>query len=367
MRANVLSSPWLRPFNDPATWQAIARCFNPDYRTGGYRVRVVDVIDETINTKTFVLQSNRHWLGSRWRVHKAGQHIQLSLTIDGRTLHRTFSISSAPSDDGCFAITVKRHAASRRKHSVTAWMFDHLNIGDRLDISPAQGDFIFNNHEDNSAFMISAGSGITPLMAMLRTRAQAAEGAAIVFIHVCKNRAELIFAQELQALAAHAPWLQLHLHFSDSQSGMGRFDLATCLARYPELTTAPLYLCGPSAFARAIEEQLRQAGRTNLIAQESFGGIAYDSTSVSDECHEIQLTHTKQTFTAPAKQLLLEALESVGLNPAFGCRIGICKSCQCLKRSGVVQNQRTGETSDAPNELIQLCVSTARSPLVIAL
>jgi stearoyl-CoA 9-desaturase NADPH oxidoreductase len=63
----------------------------------------------------------------------------------------------------------------------------------------------------------------------------------------------------------------------------------------------------------------------------------------------------------------LEGLERVGLNPTFGCRIGICKSCQCIKRSGVVKNHRTGELSDAPNEWIQLCVSSALSPLELAL
>ena len=115
---------------------------------------------------------------------------------------------------------------------------------------------------------------------------------------------------------------------------------------------------------------LRKAGVTAAIHQESFGGFGValadlDANAPTLE-HALSINN-KQSFTISTQTSLLAAREGAGLNPAFGCRIGICKTCQCIKRSGVVKNLRTGEISDAPNELIQLCVSAARSPLELAI
>jgi stearoyl-CoA 9-desaturase NADPH oxidoreductase len=364
MRASIFASTWLRPLNDPALWRTLATWMNPDFRSHGIGARVVEIIHETADCKTFVLQTNRHWLGRRWPGHQAGQHTQLSVSINGRLLTRSFSISSAPSADGRIAITVKRNSHAMQRISVSAWLMDHCKLGDQFELSAPSGDFIVNNQEDNSLIMLSAGSGITPVMAMLRHRLSAHPKQLITFVHVCKQTSDLIFAKELQSLAQRFPALTLHLHFSEMQ---GRFNAAKLLASYPELLHAPLYLCGPRSFSSSVESALRKAGRLLEIQQESYGGVVLKHTKAGSEDVAVRLESTKQAFTFSAQTTLLEGLEGAGLNPTFGCRIGICKSCQCIKRSGVVRNHRTGELSDAPNEWIQLCVSTALSPLELAL
>ena len=82
---------------------------------------------------------------------------------------------------------------------------------------------------------------------------------------------------------------------------------------------------------------------------------------------QVAFANSGKTFTTHGTDPLLVQAERAGLSPKHGCRIGICRSCQCLKTSGTVENLQTGEVSSAPNELIRLCISTARSDVSIAL
>ena len=366
----VLQSTWLRPFNDPALIQGTARAINPLHQATGIGAKVVEVITETPDCKTFVLQTNQRWPGKRWPGHQAGQHTMLTLAIDGRKLSRTFSITTPASANGRIAMTVKRARSDNKRISVSNWMFERLAVGQVVQLSAPSGDFFLKNQAASKLLLLSAGSGITPVMAILRQLAASARAdIAITFLHICRSETDFIFATELRALAASWPALKLVLHFSSTQ---GRFAPAQLAELVPDLNQHEVYLCGPNAFASVVHAALRDAGVQHAIHQESFGGFILDVLAASEghapiQKHAVSLGSNKQSFTVSTETNLLEAMESVGLNPAFGCRIGICKTCQCVKRSGVVKNLRTGEISDAPNELIQLCVSSARSPLELAI
>ena len=370
---NFFQSTWLRPFNDPALIRGTARALNPLHKTTGIGARVVEVITETTECKTFVLQTNRRWPGKRWPGHLAGQHTLLTVTIDGRQLSRTFSISSPNSANGLIAITVKRARSNAKRISVSNWMFEHLAVGAVVQLSAPVGKFSLKNQgasknkRASKLLLLSAGSGITPVMAILRQlQASACTDVSITFVHVCRSESDFIFATELRALADSWPALRLVVHFSSTQ---GRFAPAWLAELVPKLHQHEVYLCGPNAFADAAYAALRDAGVAHAIHQESFGGFtaATDTADGASSEHVLTLENNKQSFTISTQTNLLDALETAGLNPAFGCRIGICKTCQCVKRSGVVKNLRTGEISDAPNELIQLCISAPRSPLELAI
>ena len=365
---SFLGSSWLRPFNDPALVQGTARAINPLHKANGIGARVIEVIAETADSKTFVLQTNQRWPGTRWPGHQAGQHTMLTVTIDGRQLSRTFSISTLSRANGRIAITVKRARSNGKRISVSNWMFDRLSAGQIVQLSAPTGDFFLQNQVASKLLLLSAGSGITPVMAILRQlETLARTDIAITFLHICRSESDFIFAAELRALAARWPALRLVVHFSGTA---GRFVPAQLAELVPELSQHEVYLCGPTAFASSTNAALRNGG-VRTIHQESFGGFnAGEQGSELDTAsqqHAVLLENNKQSFTASTQTNLLAAMENAGLNPAFGCRIGICKTCQCLKRSGVVKNLRTGEISDAPNELIQLCVSAARSPLELAI
>ncbi len=295
---SFLGSSWLRPFNDPALIQGTARAINPLHNANGIGARVIEVITETPDCKTFALQTNQRWPGKRWPGHLAGQHTMLTVTIDGRQLSRTFTISTPASANGQIALTVKRARSRGKRISVSNWMFDRLSAGQIVQLSPPTGEFCLQNQAASKLLLLSAGSGITPVMAILRQlEALARTDIAITFLHICRSESDFIFAAELRALAARWPALRLVVHFSGAQ---GRFAPTQLIELVPELNLHEVYLCGPNAFASSMETGLRNAGVRSAIHQESFGGFSF--AHADGDAEDTGLQHTlsinnKQSFT----------------------------------------------------------------------
>lgn len=361
------ASPLLRPFNEPAAWQAAAKFVNPLYHPSLIGARVVQIIDEALEVKTFVLRCNLRALGKRWIAHVPGQHVAVTLPISGRLQTRVFSISNANSADGTVHLTVKQNRHSTHRLSVSSWMHAHLKIGATLAVSAPDGQFVLPAVQSSPTLMLSAGSGITPVMAMLQASTSRSLSQAILFVHVCRNPSDLVFADALNRLQIAHPKLTLKLHFS---AQAGRFDPQTLPRLISEnnldASQMQAFVCGPNAFADSAMAALRTV-KISQIHVERFGGAIASVNSMDGEsAHAVSFAMAKQSFTVAESAALLPALEAQGVHPAYGCRIGICKTCQCLKVSGTTQNLRTGEISDAPNEWITLCVNAARSPLVLA-
>jgi len=124
-------------------------------------------------------------------------------------------------------------------------------------------------------------------------------------------------------------------------------------------------VCGPDGFMRVVEAMHAEAGLVGRLQSESFGRRAapVDPDAAG---HAVRYGNTERTFTVLAGQSLLEGAEAAGLQPGFGCRRGICRTCQCRKRSGTVLNLLTGQVSRPGEELIQLCISTPQSAVELA-
>lgn len=346
-----LRSPWLRPFNDPAALEDCLQWVNPLWSLGQIRARVAAVIDETADTRTFVLAPNRHWPG-----HRAGQHVVVELEIDGVRRQRCFTISSSPAASGRrLAVTVKRVGA------FTGWMHERLNVGDVLALGAPGGEFTLPETLPQRMLMLSAGSGITPVMAMLRELEARAYQGDVVFLHSARDTASTIFGAELRRLAARWPRLRLQLHESALH---GRLTPAAVAAAVPDHAARDSFLCGPAGFMEPLIAFWRERGRQAQLRYERFG--APPLTAPDGAAAQVHCARSERLFTAGADTLLVEA-EQAGLKPRYGCRIGICHGCQCRKVSGAVENLLTGEVSSQDGELIQLCVSRARSDLVIEL
>ncbi len=348
-------SPWLAPFNDAAAINELIRRLQPRASVNSIRASVLKVIDETADTRTFVLQANRHWTG-----FNAGQHLLVTIDVDGRKLQRCFSISSAPSSARCIDITVKRHST----HGVTAWMHAHLNVGDIVELSAPIGRFSLESSTQPSVLMLSAGSGITPLMSMLRDLQQRNEISDVVFVHTCRHADDLIFASQLRALAAEQPGLKLIVHHS---ADSGRLHADALRELVPDFAQRASLLCGPPAFADWVKALYQAESASHLLQSEQFGIALPEATADDGALHAVACANPEQSFTVSPGQPLLLAAEAAGLTPRHGCRIGICRSCQCVKRSGRVENLLTGEICAEPNQLIQLCISAARSPITLDL
>lgn len=377
----IRTSPWLAPFNDAGFWARIGRLINPRY-AAAFGAQLVAAKAEAKDCKSFTLRVNTAWPGDRFKKlvqsYHAGQHLLLRIRINGRLLTRAFSVSGIDHAAATLTITVKQshRASSASNPSVSAHLLSEAKLGDRLEILGLSGEFKLSEANSDPLLMITAGSGITPIKAMLdellRQHQRQGKPIDVMHIHLCRNATDFIFAQGLQALAARNIGYRLHVHYSATAEAAqgaigpqahGRFDPASIANICPDAPSRHAFVCGPHAFARACIANLKAIGNVG-VSVESFG---FSSNAESAHSHQLRLENAKHLFTVNANQHLLGAIESQGVAVKFGCRIGICMTCTCLKRSGVVENLRTGVVSDAPNQFIQLCTSVARSDLELAI
>jgi ferredoxin-NADP reductase len=352
LATTILTSPWLHPLNDVAAIDDLLAQFHPTWSLGRIKARVLAVIAETPDTTTFVLRPNRNWPGFR-----AGQHVGVEVEIDGIRHQRRYSLSSAPRRARSIAITVKRQPGG----TVSNWLHDHLHVGDTLALEPPAGGFVLPDPLPQHLLMLSAGSGITPVMAMLRALVQTTTPVDVAFVHVVRRPADAIFATELRHLAATDPRVTLHL----TSPKRGRFDPAALARLVPDYAERPTLLCGPATFMTTLQAHYDAQGLGAHLFLESFGAPLPAPGAAA--AVEIRCARSERLFTADGATPLLVAAERAGLQPRYGCRMGICHTCSCVKRDGTVENLLTGEVSSEPGERIQLCISRARTDLTLEL
>lgn len=346
----LFQSEWLRPLNDRTAINDLLGQMHPLWSLDQIRARVEAVVTETPDTKTFLLRTNRHWKG-----FQAGQHVVVEVEIDGVRHHRTYSLSSAPGTGRSIALTVKRQGGGK----VSEWMHRTLRRGDVVGLSPAMGDFTLPKSLPKNILLLSAGSGVTPVMSLLRELQARHYAGSVVFMQACRTRADRIFGQDLERLSRSWPALTVQWHESATQ---GRLDVAGLQRAVPDYLTRETWLCGRTGFAEQFIAHWQEQGQSNRLRCEFFGApirALPDENSVA----AVRCSQSDRQFTARAGAPLLSEAEIAGLKPKHGCRIGICQACKCVKRSGTVRNLTTGKLSSEANELIQLCVSSAASDL----
>ncbi|WP_111494558.1 ferredoxin reductase [Marinobacter bohaiensis] len=348
--------------DDPgAFFDPLLAVLNPMWVRGFVPARLLDVIDETADTRTFRLRPSARWQGFR-----AGQHVNVIVDVDGVRQHRTFTISSAPSQwrtDGTLTLTVKRHPGGH----VTHWMHDHLRPGTILGISQAFGEFdLPPSGQPKPLLYIMGGSGVTPALSHLVSLAERDYRAPVTLLYYVRTQADVIGAETLYALAARWPALSLHV-FATEEQGEAALLNEQHLDAVPGFAARDAYLCGPPGLmdrANALlarygvqEEQIRCtffSAPTAVAADTPLGGaVTFARSDI----------HVDSDGDAP----LLEIAEAAELNPAYGCRMGICHQCSCRKTEGTVVNRLTGKASGPGEETIQLCISVPQGPVTVDL
>lgn len=352
--ARLLTSCWLHPLNDAAAIDDLLGLVDPTWSLTTIKARVVEAIREAPGVRTLVLEPNRLWPG-----HVAGQHVVVEVEVDGRRLRRTFSLSSPPRGDGRLHVTVKRREGGKVSH----WWNDTAAVGDVITLGTPSGEFVLPSPLPRRVVMVSAGSGITPVMAMLRELHTRDARCEVIFVHAAHSRADLIFARELETLMHSCAGWELRLHLTSENE---RLDAAALSKLAVFAADSPAYVCGPDAFMKDVRRAWSDAGADANLHFEHFG-LPARVASFDMAAETVHAARGGRSFVAAAGQSLLEAAEAAGLRPAHGCRMGVCHTCKCRKISGVVEDLRDGRLSDEPGEMIQLCVSTARSAVTLEL
>jgi stearoyl-CoA 9-desaturase NADPH oxidoreductase len=294
--------------------------------------------------------------GPGWKAHQAGQWARIGVDVDGVRQWRSYSLSAAAGADPEITVT--------DIGKVSGTLVRHTEPGDVLFLARPEGDFTLPEHP-RPLLMLTAGSGLTPVMSMIRTLVPRRPDADVVLIHSARTPGTSLFREELDELADQFPGLRVHHHTTADE---GRLDLsgsAALDALCPDWRERAAYACGPGGFlddAEALWASESQADELTIerfqadlvVGEPGAGGLVVFETSDVEA-------------DAPGNVPLLEVAEDAGIPAPSGCRMGICHSCLVPLRSGQVTDLRTGEVHGDPGELIQTCVSAAAGPVSLGL
>jgi ferredoxin-NADP reductase len=320
--------------------------------------RVAAVRADTPRVRTLILEPNGNWLGFR-----AGQHVLVTVEIDGRRLTRAFSLSGAE-DDPAPSVTVGRRPAGR----VSGWLHEQARPGTVVELSQARGEFLLPADRRLPLLMVAGGTGITPFLAMLRTLGTRRDARDVVLLYWVPRLADLVAAGELRSLAERLPGLRVRVGCTREPGGGdldGRFSAALLERVVPDFRQRLAYACGPPDLMDAVEEHWRYCGVSDRLRREWFGSPRRTTAPAAPV--EVACERSGRHVRVDGVRSLLEELEAAGLHPRHGCRAGICRQCTCVKASGAVEDLRTGRISEERDEAIQLCLTRARGDVALAL
>lgn len=327
---------------------------NPLWTTHKLQARVEQVWDETKDARTLTLKP-----GAIWRGHRAGQHIRLGVPVEGVHHTRTYTISSPPERaDGRFTITVKAIADGRISHHLVR----QIKVGDYLPIGLPQGDFHLPDAQPVLPMFITAGSGITPAMSMLRSLIAQERLPDTVHIHYAPHDFDVIFGKELKKMAVEQPRYSLHPiythEYGEDKQTKGYFNEEQLNRLCPDWREREVYACGPPGLIAALESHFEQAGRGLHLHIERF--LADFAEIPADAVGgQVRFAQSDVAVMADAETPLLRVAEDAGMNPPHGCRMGICHTCNTTLVSGCVRDLRTGKVLNVKGSIVQTCVCAA--------
>jgi ferredoxin-NADP reductase len=373
---------WLQP----AVFDFWARHFNRTWSAERILARVIERRTASSRATTLVLKPNRHWPGAR-----AGQHLDVIVELQGVRHRRSYSLSAPPRADGCIEITVADVEGGR----VSPVLARMTRIGDVLELSAPYGGLVLScrgalapirearpfplsatplpsgergsRSQDSivpaPALLLAAGSGITPLRALLLDALAKGETRPITLLYWAQTREELCFREELLQLARQHPNLRVEFLLTrDPAAPVARICAEQLQALAPELAASEVLACGPDGFIASARELCASA--------RGFQAEGFTAPSAGDAGAgpaRVQLKRSGLVLDLPTDRPLLQALEEAGQTPAFGCRRGICNTCSCDRVAGASRDLQNGALRDEPSTPIRLCVHAAAAGLVLDL
>lgn len=352
-------------FATPLTAAHYVELVNPLWSSRRLQARVEDVRDETRDARTLVLRPGRNW-----RRHRAGQHIRVGLSVDGRRYTRTYSISSSPDrPDGNITITVKILEGGRMSRHLVR----EVEPGDHLPIGLPQGEFVIPEARPVRPLFITGGSGITPIMSMIRSYDIIGNVPDIVHVHYAPHAYDAIFRQECEDLAERHHGLYTYRPVHTRELGTGEvaddrhFSAEQLAELCPDWERREVWACGPQGLLDAVEQHFGDAGRSRRVHVERFRAAMADVEDAEGGDVTFRVDGDEVHTEAAGDVPLLRVAEDAGLNPPHGCRMGICHSCDSPLRSGRVRDLRTGEVHGETDQMVQTCITAAAGDCTIEL
>lgn len=313
------------------------------------RGEVTRVRRQTSDTVTLTIRPSSAWKGFR-----AGQFVRVTVTIDGVRRTRCYSPACAENAPGGeIELTIKAAADGL----VSRHLRDHAIPGMVLGLSVADGEFTLPSPRPADVLLISGGSGITPVLSMLRTLAAENHPGKVTFLHYTRGESDLPYRTELAELGT-LPGIRVVVAHTEEPDGgdlTGFFSAEHLRTAAPEYRRAQTYLCGPTPLMDSVREVFEDEQLGEQLHTEEFAppAIVVDGAAATGT---VRFTRSGTEFANSGAPLLDQA-EDAGLSPEHGCRMGICFSCTKFKKSGPLRDVRTNEVSEDEDVDVQLCVS----------
>jgi ferredoxin-NADP reductase len=330
---------------------------NPLWSARELRGRILQVRRETEDSATLVIKPG--W-GFNFD-YQPGQYIGIGLLMDGRWRWRSYSLTSAPAGKSSAAgpartvtITVK----AMPEGFLSSHLVAGVEPGTIVRLAAPQGNFVLPDPAPPSILFLTAGSGITPVMSMLRTLVRRNQIGDIVHLHSAPTESDVMFRAELAALADEHPGYRMRLRETRTQ---GRLDLSVLDHEVPDWRERQTWACGPEGMLAEAERTWSAAAIGEHLHLERF---AVSKAAPSGAGGTVTFARSGRTVGADAATSLMDAGESAGVQMPFGCRMGICQSCVVGLVEGHVRDLRTGQEHD-PGTRVQTCVSAASGDCVL--
>jgi ferredoxin-NADP reductase len=323
---------------------------NPLWTARELRGKVVEVVPETDDAATLVIKPGWGWSFG----HQPGQYVGIGVNLDGTWHWRSYSISSIPADEhGNIAITVK----AMPEGFMSSHLVRGLEPGTIVRLALPQGDFVLPDPPPAKLLFWTGGSGITPVMAMLRTLSRRGTMPDVVHVHSAPSASQVIFRDELHRLCESNPSLQLKENADDAD---GRLDVHGLTELVPDWREREAWVCGPAPMLDAAEKHWESQGVAERLHLERFSA---DLNATAEGGHVVYALSDKEVDLDGATTLL-EAGEAEGIQMPFGCRMGICHTCVVPLKKGVVKDLRNGAEYHE-NQGVQTCITAAAGDCVL--
>jgi ferredoxin-NADP reductase len=346
----------LASFSSPLLVDDYLELINPLWSTRELRGRIEEIRPETPDAATVVIKP-----GYRYDGHEPGQYLRIGVDIEGVRHWRAYSLTSDPQrPDGLISITVKNVDEGK----VSPHLVRRGRPGSIVSLGGIEGDFVLPDELPPKLLFISAGSGITPIMSMLRHLDRSGELDDAVLLHSARASDEVIFGEELRDMARRHERFILHEQLTREQGRMGPGDLDRLCPDWRERET---FISGPTDMLDAFDEHYEQAGAADRLHMERFQPKLGLGEEGEGEGGTIKFLKSDAEAKSDGSQPILIAGEEAGLDLPYGCREGICHTCVGELRSGRVRDLRNGKVYGQEGEVIRTCISAPEGPVEIEL
>ncbi|HYH59065.1 MAG TPA: ferredoxin reductase [Thermoleophilaceae bacterium] len=329
---------------------------NPLWSTRELRGRIERVERETGEAVTIVIKP-----GFEWEGHDPGQYLRVGVVVDGVHHWRAYSLTSDPErSDGCICITPKLVEEGK----VTPYLVGQAKPGALVRLGGVEGGFTLPDPLPDKLLFISAGSGVTPIMSMLRHLDHGGEIEDAVHVHSARTADDVIFGGLLRRLDERHDGYVLKLRLTGEEGRLKPADLDDVCPDWRERQT---FLSGPEDMIDAMLDHWESDSRADpdRLHLERFQPKI--TGGEEGEGGEIKFLKSDETAESDGSQPILVAGEEAGLELPFGCREGICHTCIGKLCEGQVRDMRNGKVYGTQGEMIRTCISAPEGPIAIEL